>query len=1063
MTDRRSVDRVPLVRSPRPKKACGPTLSLSRCTAASFVLAFAFIVNATPAIAAPLFRLDLHHYPSNFAPGGRGDYQVEIANLGNSASSGPLNLRLALPNGLGRDSIKQSGPPTWSCPGAPGDRVTVCTSSGQIPRHGVVRNLILSADVAPPVAGERFASARLEGGGAAERATTSELTSLSAESAPFGVLPNSFLADFFAADGTTPIREAGAHPAQVIIGLDLTTLATPPASPTQIAAAGSIRHFQLALPPGFLGNPTAPGECTPAELTVGACPRSAQVGRIELATGPFAPADFPKTYSQPVFNMQSPHGVLADLAFAIAGNPVHVKFSLDPANSYAILASAADVNETESLLDLRMTLWGVPADHSHDSERCGAPNDTSAECATDLEAKPFLTVPADCGTDQAITLQGVDSWQQPGLFAPEIPYQPGRATECDRPRFEPSLEVAATTSQADSPTGLDLHLTVPQNENPNAPATPPLRDLSLTMPPGVRISPSAADGLASCTPAEIGLRTNAPLACPDASRIGEATLTTPLLSEPLRGFLYLATPRANPTNSLFAVYLVVEDTEDRGILLKLPGRLDLDPETGQITALFEDLPQLPFEELELDFRSGSRAPLLSAPACGTQTITASASSWARPEAPVALEDTYDVEKGPGGAQCRAPSQRPFSPAFSAGTVNPIAAATTPFVLRLSRNDDEQPLGTLSATLPPGLGAQVAGIATCPEAAITTLPSGEGTAQLQLAEPSCPVASRLGTATIATGAGPDPLYLGGSVYLAGPYGSAPFSLIAIVPALAGPFDFGTLATRIAVTIDPTTAQLHLASDPLPTILAGVPIEVRQISLLLDRPGLIRNPTDCTEANIRGAAISVGGALANISDRFQVGDCAALRFRPRLALRLSGALARNGHPALSAVLRTDPGEAGVAATTFTLPEGELLDFHHVRALCATQLSADSCPSGSRLGYVRLRSPLLDVPLAGPIYLRIPSHRLPDLLADLRAGSLHVLLHGHTAAGGRLRVSFPDLPDIPLTEAAFTLRGGERGIFVNSEALCARPRRAGASFSAYNGRQRRVRPMLRLLGHC
>lgn len=371
----------------------GPISTRLRSSLAGLILAsIAFLTLATPATAAPIFRLDLHHNPTNFAPGGSGDYAVEIANLGDTASSGPLSLRLVLPNGLGRAAIAQSGSPAWNCPGAPGDKTTICTTSGPIPRHSVIRNLLLNAAIAPSASGERFASAKLEGGGAAAPATAVELTNISAELTIFGPLPTSFLADSFAPDGATPVRESGAHPDQVIVGLDLNSIATPPASPTQIAAAGSIRHFQLALPPGFLGNPTAPGECTPAELTVGACPGSAQVGRVELATGPFAPASLPKTYAQPVFNMQSPHGVLADLALAIAGNPVHVKFSLDPANGYAILASAADVNETESMLDLKMTLWGVPADHAHDSERCGGAGlggiDTSSECSTDLEPKP---------------------------------------------------------------------------------------------------------------------------------------------------------------------------------------------------------------------------------------------------------------------------------------------------------------------------------------------------------------------------------------------------------------------------------------------------------------------------------------------------------------------------------------------------------------------------------------------------------------------------------------------------------------------------------------------------
>jgi hypothetical protein len=1026
---------------------------LCRCLPLAILTTLALVA---PATAAPLFRLDLHHNPTNFAPGASGDYAVEIANLGDTASSGPLTLRLVLPNGLGRAAIAQGGAPSWSCPGSPGDKTTICTTSDPLPRHSVIRNLLLSATVAPSASGERFASAKLEGGGAASPATAVELTNISAEPASFGPLPTSFLADSFAADGLSPIREAGAHPAQVIGGLDLNSIATPPTTPTQITAAGSIRHFQLALPPGFLGNPTAPGECTPAELTVGACPGSAQVGRIELATGPFAPASLPKTYSEPVFNMQSPHGVLADLAFAISGNPVHIKFSLDPANHYAILASASDVNETESLLNLKMILWGVPADHSHDSERCGAPNDTSAECATDIEAKPFLTVPSECGVDQTITLRNVDSWQHPGLFSPEIPYELGQATECDKPRFEPSLSATPTVTQADSPTGLRISINVPQNENSNALATPPPRDFHLTLPPGMRISPSAADGLASCTPAEIALGTNDPVSCPDASRIGEATITTPLLPEPLQGFIYLAAPHDNPANNLFALYLVVADTESRGVLLKLPGRLDLDPADGQISASFENLPQLPFDQLDLNFRSGTRAPLLSGPACGTQTITALVSSYARPADPLQLTDSYPIDEGPTGAPCAPAANRPFAPKLSAGTINPSAAARTPFVFKLSRTDSEQPLSRLAATLPPGLLADTTSIPSCSEDAIAAIPTAEGSAAQQILAPSCPATSRLGTATIATGAGPESLYLSGTIYLAGPYRSAPYSLLIIVPALAGPFDLGTLSSRIAVDVDSSTAQLRLASDPLPTILSGIPIDLRSIRLELDRPGLIRNPTSCAETALTGTATSAQGTTAPISDRFQVGSCSELALKPRLHLRLSGGLGRNSHPTATVDVAPRPADANLRAAALALPYGLFLDPARLRGACSRRrFAAEDCPPSARLGWAELRSPLLAGPERGRLLMLESDDRLPDLAASLN-GTIDLDLHGHLSAHNtRLHATFDSLPDVPLSHLHVVLKGGFRGLLVNSDGLCHRqPPLIRASFVGHNSKQRRIR---------
>ena len=400
--------------------------------AATITLLLGLSAIPSQAAATPLLDLDLHHRPTNFAPNSTGDYSIEVTNSGDTATSGLLTLLVALPSPLSRSSIRQVGSPVWSCPGSPGDHTILCTTADPIARHSVARNLILTATTTPTASGERFAAAKLEGGGAPAPTTTSELTRFDPKPAPFGAVPGGFLADSFAPDATT-VRAAGAHPDRVVVALDLSTIA----SPLQIAAAADIRHFQLALPPGFLGNPTAPATCAPAQLTIGACPGSSQVGRVKLTTGPFGLAAFPKIHSKPVFNMEHPRGVLADLAFAISGNPVHIKFSLDPTNGYAILASAADINETESLLDLRMTLWGVPADPSHDSERCGLP-DTASECSADIEAKPFLTVPSQCGVDQAIVLRGVDSWQRPGASFPRFATSfPARAPNATNPASNP--------------------------------------------------------------------------------------------------------------------------------------------------------------------------------------------------------------------------------------------------------------------------------------------------------------------------------------------------------------------------------------------------------------------------------------------------------------------------------------------------------------------------------------------------------------------------------------------------------------------------------------------------
>jgi hypothetical protein len=324
---------------------------------------------------------------------------------------------------------------------------------------------------------------------------------------------------------------------------------------------------------------------------------------------------------------------------------------------------------------------------------------------------------------------------------------------------------------------------------------------------------------------------------------------------------------------------------------------------------------------------------------------------------------------------------------------------------------------------------------------------------------------VGTLDAAAGAGPSPYYLAGSIYLAGPHAGAGRSVVAVVPVQAGPFDLGTVVLRVAIDLDPATGRLHLATDPLPQMLHGIPLDLRELGLSIDRPGLIRNPTSCDPMSIDGHLTYEDGSTVPVSNRFQVGECARLPFRPRVTIEAGDGIARNGYPSLRVVLHADPDQAALAGASVTLPAGELLDLRRVRALCPRQLPPERCPSASQVGYARLQSPLLAEALQGPIYLRTPSRRLPDLVGVLRADGLRVLVEGRTTATrrGRLRLRLAGLPDLPLSRAIFGFAGGRGGLFVNSEALCGRSRRATAFLSAHNGKRLRVRPRLRLLGRC
>ncbi len=1035
-------------------------------------------LGAAPASAAPVWNLDIHHNETHFPPGGTAEYWFDVSNVSNEASSGPTTVTIFLPGGLTRNSVRnnidQIGPTiTWNCPGSPGDTVVACTTADSIPRHTISRSLVLIVDIHPAAEGMRFTSATVQGGGGGGVASANEPTQIDSQPAGFGIVDESFISDFFMADGLTPEREAGSHPDQVSFSFDFNSVSTPHGGhPEQKAEAETIRDLQVDLPPGFVGNPSAVGECTAAQFTVNACPPSSQVGRIDINTYPFAGTLFFQITTG-VFNLSHPRGTITDLGFVFANNPVHVRVALDAANHYAITSAVSNINETLPPFNQKLTLWGVPTDDSHDSERCvefseGA-GKTSDECSTDAQTSPFLTLPSQCEADNIVRLHHYDSWQNRGVFGPEISYpMPGKITDCDKPRFEPDVEIVPTGKQANTPTGLDVHVKIAQNENPDALATPPVKRMTVTLPEGMSFSPSFADGLKSCTLAQMKLGTNDPVQCPDASRIGEVALHTPLLPQQAEGSMYLAAQGDNPFGSTFALYLVLHDTEERGALIKIPGRIDVDPNTGQIVTTFNDTPQLPFDDLTLKFRSGPRAPLVSPPTCGTQTIGVEVASYARPQEPVDVSNVYQVTEGPGGTPCPPDSgHRPFAPGFSGGTLNSVAGAYAPFLFRLSRQDNEQELSQVTTVLPPGLVAKIAGVSLCPDQAIASISTAEGAGAVELANPACPRLSQIGAISAGLGAGPGPNYFDGKVYLAGPYKGAQLSLAVVAPAVAGPFDLGNVVVRAALYVNPETTQVRAVSDPFPTILHGVILRARDIRLRVDRPDTTINPTNCSPMSVDGEITGVGGSLQSTADDslfaaslpFRVGSCASLAFKPKLAFRLFGGTKRGSHPKLRASLKMPPGGANIRAASVALPHSEFLDQGHINTVCTrVQFSQNACPAGSIYGTVSAKTPLLDETLTGPIYLRSSSHQLPDLVAAFRGGRIDANLVGRIdSVNGGIRNTFDFVPDVPVSEATFNFFGGKKGLLVNSRNICTGAVKATAKFKAQNGDELTLRPKM------
>jgi hypothetical protein len=590
----------------------------------------------------------------------------------------------------------------------------------------------------------------------------------------------------------------------------------------------------------------------------------------------------------------------------------------------------------------------------------------------------------------------------------------------------------------------------------------------MKLPAGMSVNPSSAAGLGGCTPEQVGLSTavgdpvarfgGEPAQCPDDSKLGTVTIKTALLANPMPGEIYLAQPYQNPFNSLLALYIVVDDPQS-GIRIKLAGDVSTDPQTGQLTITFGENPQLPFEEFKVSMFTGARAALRTPVVCGTHTTTSTMTPWSSPYlAPVNPTNSYDIDRAPAGGNCvSAESQAPNSPSFDAGTSDPTAGAYTPFTLRIARADGSQPIKAIRATLPKGLLGKLAGIPYCSDADLGAAAAKSG--RDEQASPSCPGASQVGSVEVGAGAGPTPFHAPGKVYLAGPYKGAPLSLAVITPAVAGPFDLGTVVIRNALNVDPESTQITAVSDPIPSILKGIPLDIRTIDLSIDRNQFTLNPTNCNPTQVDGQTTSVFDQNAGLHDSFQVGGCGALAFAPKLTLNLKGGTRRAKYPALRVALDTGASSANIARAQVALPHSEFLAQNHIRTICTrVQFAASACPEAAIYGRATAWSPLLDQPLSGPVYLRSSDHKLPDLVADLR-GQINVALVGRIDSfKGGIRTTFESVPDAPVSKFVLRMQGGKKGLLTNSRDICRTVNRATVQFDGQNGKIADSKPALR-----
>jgi uncharacterized repeat protein (TIGR01451 family) len=994
--------------------------------------------------------------PTHFAPGssGQDNYVIVATNTGGAPTDGTtITVTDHLPSGLTPDpsgaSAYDDAGNGVSCSSA-GQQVTCADNDSTPLQPGQHLFVTLPVDVVAGVSGRLTNSVSVLGGtttdSGAPSASVTELTTVSAKAASFGVQRFDGSAIDITGSADT---QAGSHPYAMTTTIYFNTVRGPDGN---LAPAAPVKDVLVKLPPGLVGNPSATPKCTQVELDNLACPGASQVGMAEVSFAGlgFLPAG--------VYNMVPPAGQPAEFAFPLAtGATVPIIVTPRTGRDYGLTASIPNISEVLPVTSSTLTFWGVPADPSHDAVRI-CPGFVTP-CSTGAAQKPFLTLPTACLGPQTTTMR-TDSWQNPGDFksarfvSHDNQGHPVGATGCNRLDFTPSLSVRPAVSRADSPSGLSVDLRVPYIDDPNGLAEADLKDATVTLPRGVSVSPSAAEGRKACSEAQIGLHDSKKPSCPGASRVGSVRIDSPLLPDPLTGGVYLAKQDKNPFGSLLAIYVAAHAD---GVLVKLAGHVVANAKTGELTTTFSDNPQLPFTDFRLSFFGGPRAALATPDACRSYTTTSSLLPWSgtRAQSP---SSSFRITSG-----CVAG----FKPSFHAGVSFTVGGAFTPFSLSFARSDADQYFSGLSVKLPAGLLAKLAGVGECTDAELAQAAASSGRAER--AHPSCPSSSLVGSTSVGSGPGPLPLTLPGNVYLTGRYKGAPYGLAVVVPAVAGPYDLGTVVVRQALNIDPNTTRVTVVSDPLPQIRKGIPLRLREVQVTLSREHFVLNPTSCQSGQVTGTLTSTQAANAAASSPFKVGGCAGLAFSPKLAIGLSGkGQTHSGkHPTLTATLTQPAHQANPHRVRVTLPLSLALDPLNTKHVCPYQVAKKvgsgpvPCPANSIVGSASAVTPLLSKPLSGKVYLvqgiKIihghKFHTLPTLLVALR-GQIALNLRSQTAVVGKgaLVSDFKTVPDAPVSRFVLTINGGPKGILVitgNHLNICKKPQVSSAKLYAQNGK--------------
>jgi hypothetical protein len=1029
--------------------------------------------------------------PTHLAPGSEATIVVTATNLGDgsaAASKEGVTITDKLPPGLvltgavphvcplGSPELHMCGKrsPNHGSTEQPALTCNPATVSCELkedlaPYEQIEMYLNVKVEATPPPGGEPLKlpnKVEVHGGGVPPQELTRPLT-VTSEATPFGVENYEVAAENESGAVET---QAGAHPFQFTTSLSLNeSLYNFPERGILPTTPALSKVLRVNLPAGFIGNPVGIPQCTELEFgthpsaEVNLCPGKTAVGAAVVRVNePLTVKVI--TAVEPVFNLEPAEGEPARFGFQAFNVPVTLD-TVVRGGDYHVVVNVNNTSDAAALLSSEVTIWGVPGDPRHNQSRGFECLDEGSfahgkKCEpASGPSKAFLSLPTSCNGPLETSVQAL-SWQPGaeflGAVAPKFTGQlPGTESlsGCANVPFSPTMEVKPQRHEANTPTGLTVDLKVPQDSTAaeKGIAEANIRNTTVALPVGVQLSPSAANGLASCSEEQIGFEPNSPLnhgfhpntetiefssnpaTCPKESKVGTVKIHTPVLEHELEGNVYLAAQNANPFGSLFGIYIVVED-KTSGVLVKLAGKVTLDTTTGQITSTFPNAPQLLFEELKLELNNGPRASIATPRSCGTYTTQASFVPWS---SSTALEASlnpqeFNITSGPHGTPCASP--QPFNPGFQAGTTNNQGGAFTPFTLTLTRGDTDQAINGVSVTLPPGIAGMLSQVKQCPEP--------------QAQQGTCGAESLIGNATAVAGLGEDPFTVtGGRVYITGPYNGAPFGLSIVIPAKAGPFDFGYVVTRSTINVDRFTAALTVSSQ-LPTMLntttvsTGVPVQLRRVDVTIERPGgapFQFNPTNCSPMHITGSLSGDQGANTSISYPFQAVNCQSLPFHPTLTAETSSNVTKVNGTSLKVMVTSSAGQANIGKTRIEFPEQLPSRLTTIQKACPDtvfEANPATCPEGSLIGTATAHTPVLNSPLTGPAYL--VSHggaAFPDAEFVLQGEGVTLILDGLTdIKKGITSSTFNSVPDAPVSTFEVNLPAGPHSAFTGFGNLCS-----------------------------